>query len=82
MEKEKIKEFAKQYDYADIELLGDWQSYKVYNLIKDKKETSYIGFPLVALVKDAGIRFSTREESLEILDYFNPPTEEEKKNFI
>lgn len=78
MDDKKVLEFAKKKGYSSVEHLGQWLEYDVYDLIysDDEEEASYIGLPLVALVKDNDIRMSTPEESLEILSYFYPDKDE------
>lgn len=76
MDDKKVLEFAKKKGYSSVEHLGQWLGYDVYDLIMDDEEVSYIGLPLVALVKDNDIRLSTPEESLEIVSYFYPDDDE------
>ena len=77
MDEEKILEYFKPNGYNYIEYIGEWKQYKVYALIRDKDATSFVGFPFVGLVEGEKIRISTREESLEIIDYFYPPEDED-----
>lgn len=67
MEK-KVKQWALKYGYDDVEYLGRWKEFDVYDLVFN--EVRVTGFPLVALVKDKKLRVSTPEESLEIMDFF------------
>lgn len=76
MDDKKVLEFAKKKGYSSVEHLGKWLEYDVYDLIMDDEEVSYIGLPLVALVKDNDIRISTPDESLEIVSYFYPDDDE------
>lgn len=78
MDDKKVLEFAKKKGYSSVEHLGKWLEYDVYDLIysDDEEDASYIGLPLVALVKDNDIRISTPDESLEIVSYFYPDDDE------
>lgn len=78
MDDKKVLEFAKKNGYSSIKYVGKWKGFDVYDLIysDDEEEASYIGLPLVALVKNDDIRISTGDESLEILSYFYPDDDE------
>lgn len=67
MDLDKIKSFAKENGYTDVEYLNSWNGYEVYEPIMFEDEVAYIGLPLVILVKDDQIRMSTPEESMEQL---------------
>lgn len=76
MDDKKVLEFAKKKGYSSVKYIGKWLGYDVFDLIMDDEEVSYIGLPLVALVKDNDIRISTPDESLEIVSYFYPDDDE------
>lgn len=76
MDDKKVLEFAKKKGYSSVKHIGKWLEYDVYDLIMDDEEVSYIGLPLVALVKYNDIRISTPDESLEIVSYFYPDDNE------
>lgn len=63
-----IVEFAKNNGYDDVNYLGKWNSYEVYEPTFDNDKTNYVGYPLSILVKDNTIRFTTEKECFEILD--------------
>jgi len=65
--KEVIK-FAKDQGYETAEPLGTWQGYDVYEPIYSKDGVSYIGYPLMIMVKGDEIRMSTDEEALQQID--------------
>lgn len=68
MKKERIIKFAKEHGYENIEYLGKWQDYDVYEPIFDEENVSFIGLPLVILVKNSIIRMSTAEEAVAQLN--------------
>lgn len=61
-----ILEFAKKQGYTDVEPLGTWRGYDVYDLIYEQ-EDSCIGWPLMAMVKNDTIRLSTLEETMQYM---------------
>lgn len=63
---EKVNAFAKEHGYEKAEYLKDWNGYKCYEPIMNETETSFIGLPLVILVKNDEIRMSTSEEAMII----------------
>lgn len=68
MEKSKIKEFAKKNGYDDVLPLGKWKEYDAYEPVSNGPSTSYVGPPLMVLVKGEEIRMSTVEEAFQQLD--------------
>ena len=71
MNKDKIQNFAKENGYIKAIYKGEWKEYEVYEPIySESEEVSYIGYPLMILVKDDQIRLTTPDESLELLNIF------------
>lgn len=71
MNKDKIQKFAQENGYEKINYKGKWKDYEVFDPIySESKEISYVGYPLMILVKNEEIRLTTPEESLELLDIF------------
>lgn len=71
MKKEKIIKFAKDNGYDGVLPLGKWKEYDAYEpTFADTKEDSlsYVGPPLMILVKGEEIRMSTVEEAYEQID--------------
>jgi len=64
---EKINEFAHEHGYETVEKLLPWNGYEVYEPIRHKDISSKIGPPLIILVKNDEIRFSTEEEAFQQL---------------
>ena len=64
---EKINGFAREHGYETVEKLLPWNGYEVYEPIRHKDISSKIGPPLIILVKDETIRFSTVEEAFQQL---------------
>ena len=64
---EKIKAFAKDNGYTTAKRLDDWNGYEVYEPVMNGDGISFIGPPLVILVKNEHIRMSTVEEAFERL---------------
>lgn len=64
---EKINGFAREHGYETVEKLPPWNGYEVYEPIRHKDISSKIGPPLIILVKDETIRFSTVEEAFQQL---------------
>lgn len=60
-------EFARKDNYSDVEYLGKWKGFLVFNPIDDNDEPRIIGHPIVVLVKDGKARFSEPDESFAIL---------------
>lgn len=65
--REKIDRLIKGLHGDSFKRGNDWNGYKVFVPVY-KKET-YIGYPLVVLVKDDKARVSTIDESLEYLEF-------------
>lgn len=74
MNEEKIREAIKGLGAQKYKKLTPYGDYEVYEPVYD--ETVCVGYPLVVLVKGEEIRYSTDEESLEILE-MNYPNEED-----
>lgn len=60
-----VIEFARKNGYETAVKAVDWNGYECYEPVMDKDEISYIGAPLVILVKDNTIRMSTVEEAFQ-----------------
>lgn len=68
MKKEKILQFAKENGYDDIIPLGKWREYDAYEPTftgTEDEPLSFVGPPLMILVKGEEIRMSTVEEAYE-----------------
>jgi hypothetical protein len=65
---EQVKEFAKQQGYDDVLPIGKWKDFDAYEPVFDGEDASFIGVPLMVLVKGNSIRMSTVEEAFEQLD--------------
>jgi hypothetical protein len=63
--------FAKKQGYISAKFLNKWNGFDVYETIYHEGDTSFIGVPLVILVKDDNIRMSTVDEAFEQLDNSN-----------
>ena len=68
MSEEEILKFAKKQGYDEISYLGKWKEYEVYEPMFDYDGESFVGLPLIILVKGDEIRMSTPEESLQQID--------------
>jgi len=68
MKIEKIKDFAKQQGYDDVLSIGKWKGFDAYEPVFNGEEPSFIGVPLLILVKGDSIRMSTVDEAFEQLD--------------
>lgn len=68
MKIEKVKDFAKQQGYDDVLPIGKWKGFDAYEPVFNSEEPSFIGVPLLILVKGDSIRMSTVEEAFEQLD--------------
>lgn len=60
--------FAKQNGYKTAEKLNNWNGYECYEPIMNEKDTSFIGPPLLILVKGESIRMSTVDEAYQQMD--------------
>ena len=67
MNNEKIIDFARKNGYETVEKLPPWNGYDVYEPVRHKGMSSKIGPPLIILVKNDEIRFSTEEEAFQQL---------------
>lgn len=68
MKIEQVKEFAKQQGYDDVLQIGKWKGFDAYEPVFNGEDVSFIGVPLLILVKGDNIRMSTVEEAFEQLD--------------
>lgn len=75
MKLEKIKEFASEYGYDDVEYLGEWEGYEVYEPFFSDGEFRAIGLPLKILVKGEVIRITEEDEAFALLDIFEEEDE-------
>lgn len=66
MSKNDIKKFAVVNGYKDAVYLKKWRGYKCYEPIMQEDSVSYIGLPLVIMVKGNEIRMSTPNEAMQI----------------
>lgn len=65
----KIIEFAKKRGYESVEYLKDWHGFRCYEPVyRMDNPVSYIGLPLVILVKGNEIRMSTADEAMSMLE--------------
>lgn len=67
MKHDEIVGFAKEQGYDDVLRIGKWKDYEVYEPVFNGDDVSFVGVPLIILVKDKMIRMSTVEESFEQL---------------
>lgn len=63
----KVKQFAQEQGYETVKKLKPWNGYERYEPIADSACVSFIGPPLLILVKDDKIRMSTVEEAYQQL---------------
>ena len=76
-----VLKYAKTRGYDKVTKCDKtWDGYSIYEPGFNRKGSPKIGYPLVILVKDDEIRISTEDESLEILDYLFPDTEEDEED--
>lgn len=68
MKIEKIKAFAKAQGYDDVSYIGRWKEYEAYEPVYSGDDVSFVGVPLLILVKGDSIRMSTVEEAFEQLN--------------
>lgn len=68
MKIEKVKAFAKKQGYDDVLSIGKWKGFDAYEPVFNGEEPSFIGVPLLILVKGDSIRMSTVDEAFEQLD--------------
>lgn len=69
MKIEEIKAFAKKQGYDNVLYLEKWKGFDVYEPVFDGDEPSFVGVPLVILVKGDTVRMSTVEEAFEQLNH-------------
>ena len=62
-----VKGFAQAKGYNDVELLGDWRGYKVYEPVYSGWFGKHGDVRLVILVKGEDMRWSTSSEYREIM---------------
>jgi len=60
-----IIKFAKQQGYDKISYIGKWKGCEVYEPMFDYDGVSFVGLPLIILVKKNEIRMATPKESLQ-----------------
>lgn len=79
MELSRIKEFAKEWGFADVKFLIEWRGYDVYDgILALEKEGRYIGLPRFILSNDQEIRMTEfPNEYNEIADIVYPREEED-----
>ena len=63
----KFANYGSWCKYVTVKKLGIWNDYEVFKPKRKSKQIAYTGFPLVILVKDRQIRWTTAKESIEIL---------------
>ena len=71
MSKKEIIAFAKKNGYDGVLPLGKWREYDAYEPTFNgatEEEPSFVGPPLMILVKGEEIRMSTEEEAYEQLE--------------
>ena len=64
---DRVVKFAKSEGYGDALPLGKWRGYDAYEPVFDGG-ISYVGPPLMILVKGETIRMSTPEEGYQQID--------------
>lgn len=67
MELKKIKKFAIENGYDNVEFIGKWKKFEVYDPFFEDEETHAIGLPYKVLIENDEIRMSTPVESMELL---------------
>ncbi len=71
MTEDQILNFAIDQEYDNFSYIGKWREYEVYEPLFDYEGISYVGLPLIILVKGDTIRMSTPEEAFQYLDDTN-----------
>lgn len=68
-----VNEFSIKIGYGSVHFLGEWNGYKVYepDLYTNTEEVIYIGTPYMILEKGEEIRVCSREEAIQIANYFD-----------
>jgi hypothetical protein len=64
MDIEKIREFAKSQGYKNVQYLGKWREYDVYEPLTGEG-VACIGLPFIVLVQGDTIRMSTEKEAFQ-----------------
>lgn len=64
----KIIKFANENGYSGAVYLNEWRGYSCYEPTFDDEDVSFVGLPLIIMVKGDEIRMSTPEEAMEHLD--------------
>lgn len=69
MDEKKIQKFAVKNGYKAAVYRNEWNGYQCYEPVFSLEHpVSYIGLPLMILVKDEMIRMSTVDEAMKLLD--------------
>ena len=66
IKKQVVDMIVKQYGIVDVKKRDNWNGYQVYEPIHHQKG-AIIGYPFVVLVKGDEIRWSTIDESFDLL---------------
>lgn len=67
MKHNKVINFAKEQGYDGALYIGKWRDYDIYEPVFNGDDVSFVGIPLLILVKGDNIRMSTVEEAFEQL---------------
>lgn len=65
---DKIKAFAQEQGYDDVVYLNRWRGYQCYEPIFNGADVSFVGPPLMIMVKGSTIRMSTVDEAFEHIE--------------
>lgn len=68
MRKDKLVAYANKLGYEDIEKIGEWKEFIVYELIYGGIGIPHIGIPQFLLLEGDAFRISSQEESFAIMD--------------
>ena len=68
MKIEKVVAFARKQGYDNVRQLEPWKGFDVYEPIFDGDEESFVGLPLLVLVKGNEIRMSTPDEAFKHIE--------------
>lgn len=63
-----VNDFARAQGFDGAQYLHAWRGYDVYGALFTGDGVSYVGLPLVILVKGETIRMSNEDEAYEHLD--------------
>ncbi|MFI3258377.1 MAG: hypothetical protein R3Y36_08790 [Spirochaetales bacterium] len=66
---QKAISFAKKDNYDSAEYSCEWEGYEVYSPFFDDDELRMIGYPQQILIKEDEIRYSSPDESFQILPF-------------